>query len=92
MSRIHGQMSPEYYNALQRAVAFPLTEEEKRRKAMEFQAEALKSVTRYEHAQLYGVTPAAETLYPATKGVRAGAEAPPAGSKNRGFFRGGPRP
>ena len=60
MSQIHGQMSPEYYNAPQKAGAFPLTEEEKRRKAMEFQAEALKSVTRQEHAKLHGVTSSAE--------------------------------
>lgn len=45
MSRIHGQMSPEYYNALKKAGAFPLTEEEKRRKAMEFRAQILGSVT-----------------------------------------------
>ena len=37
-----------------------LAEEEKRRMALEIQAEALKSVTRKQHAQLHGVTSSAE--------------------------------
>ena len=81
MSRIHGQMSPEYYNALQKAGAFPLTEDEKRRKALEFQAQFLGSVTQRQGAGGAGVIPAPGTLPSAAKGVRGGAEAPPCGQK-----------
>ena len=84
MSRIHGQMSPEYYNALQKAGAFPLTEDEKRRKAMEFQAKILGSVTQGSGQAGAGVIPAPGTLPSAAKGVRAGAEAPPKGQKIAG--------
>ena len=81
MSRIHGQMSPEYYNALQKAGAFPLTEEEKRRKVLEIQAQILGSVTQRNGQAGAGVIPAPGTLPTAAKGVRAGAEAPPEGQK-----------
>lgn len=81
MSRIHGQMSPEYYNALQKARAFPLTEEEKRRKALEIQAQILGSVTQRNGQAGAGVIPVPGTLPTAAKGVRAGAEVPPDGQK-----------
>ena len=81
MSRIHGQMSPEYHNALQKAGAFPLSEDEKRRKALEIQAQILGRVTQGSGQAGAGVMPAPGTLPSAAKGVRAGAEASPEGQK-----------
>jgi len=77
MSRIRGQMAPEYYNALRKADAFPLTEDEKRRRALEFQAKIQRNVTQGSGQAGAGVIPAPGTLPSAAKGVRAGAEAPP---------------
>ena len=84
MSRISGQMSPEYYNALQRAGAFQLSEDEKRRKAMEIHAQIMGKVTHGSGQAGAGVIPAPGTLPSAAKGVRAGAEAPPEGQKIAG--------
>lgn len=81
MSRIRGQMAPEYYNALRKADAFPLTEDEKRRRALEFQAKIQRNVTQGSGQAGAGVIPAPGTLPTAAKGVRAGAEAPPEGQK-----------
>lgn len=61
-----------------------MTEAEKRRKAMEFQAQILGSVTQRNGQAGAGVIPAPGTLPTAAKGVRAGAEAPVPGQKNRG--------
>ena len=61
MSQKPWPISQEYYNALRDAgFTPPMTEEEKREKAMAFQAEALRAVTRREHAGLHGVTSSAE--------------------------------
>ena len=61
MSQKPWPLSQEYYNALRDAgFTPPMTEEEKREKAMAFQAEALRAVTRREHAGLHGVTLSAE--------------------------------
>lgn len=54
-----------------------LEEAEKRRKALEFQANILGSVTHGSGQAGAGVIPAPGTLPSAAKGVRAGAEAPP---------------
>ena len=61
-----------------------LSKEEKRRKAMEFQAKILGSVTHGSGQAGAGVIPAPGTLLSAAKGVRAGAEAPPKGQKIAG--------
>ena len=61
-----------------------LSEEEKRRKAMEIQAQFLGSVTQGSGQAGAGVIPAPGTLPSAAKGVRAGAEAPPNGQKIAG--------
>ena len=58
-----------------------MSEEEKRRKAMEFQAQIMGSVTQRNGQAGAGVIPAPGTLLSAAKGVRAGAEAPPEGQK-----------
>ena len=84
MSRIRGQMAPEYYNALRKADAFPLTEDEKRRRALEFQAKIQENVTQGGGQAGTGVMPAPGTLPSAAKGVRAGAEGGQKGQKNHG--------
>ena len=61
-----------------------LSEEEKRRKAMEIQAQFMGSVTQGSGQAGAGVIPAPGTLPSAAKGVRAGAEAPPEGQKIAG--------
>ena len=61
--------------------ASTLTEEEKRRKALEIQAQILGNVTQRNGQAGAGVIPAPGTLPTAAKGVRAGAEAPPKGQK-----------
>ena len=58
-----------------------LEEAEKRRKALEIQAQILGNVTRRNGQAGAGVIPAPGTLPTAAKGVRAGAEAPPKGQK-----------
>ena len=58
-----------------------MEEAEKRRKAMEFQAKILGSITQRNGQAGAGVIPAPGTLPTAAKGVRAGAEAPPEGQK-----------
>ena len=58
-----------------------MEEAEKRRKALEFQAQLLGSVTQRHGTGGAGVIPAPGTLPTAAKGVRAGAEAPPEGQK-----------
>ncbi len=58
-----------------------LEEAEKRRKALEIQAQILGSVTQRNGQAGAGVIPAPGTLPTAAKGVRAGAEAPPKGQK-----------
>ena len=58
-----------------------LEEAEKRRKALEFQANILGSVTHGRGQTGAGVIPAPGTLPSVAKGVRAGAEAPPDGQK-----------
>ncbi len=84
MSRIRGQMAPEYYNALRKADAFPLTEDEKRRRALEFQAKIQGNVTQGSGQAGTGVIPAPGPLPSAAKGVGAGAEGGQKGQKNRG--------
>ena len=64
--------------------ASTLTEEEKRRKALEIQAQILGKVTQGSGQAGAGVIPAPGTLPSAAKGVRAGAEAPPEGQKIAG--------
>ena len=59
-----------------------LSEEEKRRKALEIQAQFLGSVTQGSGQAGAGVIPAPGTLPSAAKGVRGGAEAPPWRAKN----------
>lgn len=61
-----------------------LEEAEKRRKALEFQANILGSVTHGSGQAGAGVIPAPGTLPSAAKGVRAGAEAPPERQKIAG--------
>ena len=61
-----------------------LEEAEKRRKALEIQAQILGKVTQGSGQAGAGVIPAPGTLPSAAKGVRAGAEAPPLrGKKSR---------
>ncbi len=92
MSRISGQMSPEYYNALQRAGAFQLSEDEKRRKAMEIQAQILGKVTQGNGQPGAGVIPAPGTLLSAAGGRAGPAEAPPEGQKIAGSSAGARAP
>lgn len=61
-----------------------LSEDEKRRKALEIQAQILGNVTRRNGQAGAGVIQAPGTLPTAAKGVRAGAEAPPKGQKIAG--------
>jgi hypothetical protein len=77
-------MAPEYYNALRKADAFPLTEDEKRRRALEFQAKIQGNVTQGSGQAGTGVIPAPGALPSAAKGVGAGAEGGQKGQKNRG--------
>lgn len=58
-----------------------LEEAEKRRKALEIQAQMMGNVTQGSGQAGAGVIPAPGTLPTAAKGVRAGAEALPEGQK-----------
>lgn len=69
-----------------------LEESAKRRAALAMQEEILRKVTRGPADCSGSVTGALERDQTAAGGRAGRAEAPPAGSKNRGFFRGGPRP
>lgn len=69
-----------------------LEEEARRRKALEIQAQLAQSYTRGSGSADPHVTGAGVVANPQREGVRGGRKPPPAGSKNRWFFRGGPRP